>query len=97
LLLTESVSLCMLLQILIGLSLNASCVILRVRPHMDYILLVVHPLYYMALHIQIGQIVLMIENLQVVILCSLVRCRFHRNQVCNVQLLTLLLRLSTKP
>ena len=55
LLLTESVSLCMLLQILIELLLNASCVILRVRQHMDYILLVVLPFPYMALQMQIGK------------------------------------------
>jgi hypothetical protein len=39
----------------------------------------------------------MIENLRVVILCSLVRHRFHENQVSNVQLLALLLKLSIKP
>jgi len=54
LLLTESVSLCMLLQILIGLPLNAYCVILGVRHHMAYILLAVLPLPYMVLQMQIG-------------------------------------------
>ena len=73
LLLTKSVNLCMLLQIFIGLPLNVFCVILRVQQHMTYILLVVLPLHYIALHMQIGQVVLLIENLQVVILCSLVK------------------------
>jgi len=59
LLLIESVSLCMLLQILIGLLLNAYCVILGVRHHMVYILLAVLPLPYMVLQMQIGQAVLM--------------------------------------
>jgi hypothetical protein len=36
---------------------------------MTYILLVVLPLHYMALQMQMGQIVLMIENLRVIILC----------------------------
>jgi len=54
LLLTESIGLCMLLQILIRLSLNASCVILRVRQHMAFILLVVLHFPYMALQMQIG-------------------------------------------
>jgi hypothetical protein len=48
-LLTTSVSLCMLLHILIGLLLSAYCVILRVRQHIDYILLVVLHLHSMAL------------------------------------------------
>jgi hypothetical protein len=47
---TESVSLCMLLHILIGLLLNASSVILKVRQHMASILLVVLPFPYMVLH-----------------------------------------------
>ena len=64
---------------------------------MASILLVVFPLPYMVLQIQIGQIVLMIENLQVVILCSLVRRRFRGNQVSNIQLLVLLLEMSSKP
>jgi hypothetical protein len=64
---------------------------------MAYILLVVLPLPYMALQMQIGQAVLLIENLRVVILCSLFKRRFHENQVSNVQLLALLLKLSTKP
>jgi hypothetical protein len=42
-------------------------------PLMASILLVVIHLPYMALQMQIGQVVLMIENLRVVILCSLVR------------------------
>jgi len=63
---------------------------------MAYILLVVLPLLYMALHMQIGQVVLMIENLQVVILCSLVKCQFRGNQESNVQLLAFLLKLSVK-
>jgi hypothetical protein len=73
LLLTKFVSLCMLLQILIELPLNVFCVILRVRHRMACILLVVLLLHYMALQIQIWQVELMIENLWVVILCSLVR------------------------
>jgi hypothetical protein len=97
LLLTKFVSLCMLLQILIELPLNAFCVILRVRHRMTCILLVVLLLHYMALQIQIWQVELMIENLWVVILCSLVRRWFHENQVSNVQLLVPLLKLSTKP
>jgi len=97
LLLTESVSLCMLLQILIGLPWNASCVIFGVRHHMAYTLLVVLLLPYMVLQIQIGQTVLRIENLRVVTLCFLVRRRFHRNPVSKAQLLILLLKLSTKP
>ena len=54
LLLTESVTLCMLPHIFFWMSLNTSCVILRVRQHMASILLLVLPLPYMALHMQIG-------------------------------------------
>jgi len=64
---------------------------------MACILPVVLPLHYMALHMHIRQIMLMIENLRVVILYFLVRRRFHGNQVSNVQLLAPLLKLSTKP
>jgi len=67
------------LQILIRLSLNAIYVTLMVRQPMTYILLVVLLLHYMDLRIQIGQVVLMIVNLQVVILFSLVRHRFRGN------------------
>jgi hypothetical protein len=63
---------------------------------MYYILLVVLPLHYMALRMKIEHVVLMIENLRVVILFSLVRRRFRENQVSKVQLLALLLKLSTK-
>jgi len=97
LLLTESVSLCMLLQILIRLPWNASCVIFGVRHPMACILLVVPLLPYMVLQMQIGHAMLRIENLWVVILCSLVRRRFYENPVSNAQLLALLLKLSTKP
>ena len=44
---------------------------------MTSILLVVLLLPYLALHMQIGQVVLVIENLWVVILCSLIERRFH--------------------
>jgi hypothetical protein len=68
LLLTESVSLYMLLQILIGMPLNTFCVIFRVRQHMTYILLIALLSCYMVLQMQIGQAMLMIANLWVVIL-----------------------------
>jgi hypothetical protein len=44
---------------------------------MSSILLVVLLLPYMALQMQIEQVVLIIENLRVIILCSLVRRWFH--------------------
>jgi len=66
----------MLLQILIGEPLNAFYVIYGVRPPMAYISLAVPPLIYMALQMQIGEVVPMIASLWVVILSSLVRRRF---------------------
>jgi len=51
---------------------------------MAYISLAVHLLRYMALQMQIGQVVLMIINLREVTLFSLVRRQFYRNQVSNV-------------
>jgi CHASE1-domain containing sensor protein len=54
-------------------------------------------LIYMALQMQIGQVVLMITSLQVVILSYLVRRRFHENQASNVQFLAPLPKLSIKP
>jgi hypothetical protein len=77
--LTEFVSLCMLLQTLIGVSLNTFCVIYGVQLPMTYISLAVPHLIYMALQMLIGKVVLMIENPYVVILSSLVRHRFHEN------------------
>jgi len=64
---------------------------------MAYISLAVHLLHYMALRMQIGQVVLMIVNLRKVTLFSLVRRQFYRNQVSNVQLFAPLLKLSIKP
>jgi hypothetical protein len=55
LLLTESISLCMPLQILIRLSLNAFYVTLRVQQPMAYILLIVLLLRYMDLQIKLGR------------------------------------------
>jgi len=54
LLLTESVNLCTLQHIFIGMSLNTSCVILRVRQHMTSILLLVLPLPYMLYRCRLG-------------------------------------------
>ena len=96
LLLTESVILCMLLQILIGLSLNAFYVIFRVRSSMTYISLVVTSLLYMALRMQIEQVVLMIA-LWVVTLFTLIIHRFRGNQASNAWLSTPLPGLNTKP
>jgi len=97
LLLTKSVSLCILSHILIGPSLNVFCAILKVQHLMASISLVVPLLLYMVLRMQIGQVVLMIKNLQVVTLFSLVRHLFHKSQASNTELLAPLLRLSIKP
>jgi len=97
LLLTESVSLCMLPHILIRPSLNVLCFILKVWHSMTSISLVILVLLYMILRMQIRQIVLMTRNLQVVTLFSLVRCRFHRSQASNAQLFAPLLKMSIKP
>ena len=56
LLLTESVSLCMLLQILIGMPLNTFCVTFRVQQHMTYILFIAILLCYMVLQMQTGNV-----------------------------------------
>jgi len=64
---------------------------------MACISLAIPSLIYMALQIQIGQVVLMITSLQVVILSYLVRRRFHGNQASNAQLLAPLPKLSIKP
>ena len=90
------VSLYMILQILIGVSLNAFYVIHGVQPPIAYISLVVSPLIYMALQMQIGNVVLMIASLLVVILSSLVRRWFHDNQASNTQLLAPPPKLSIK-
>jgi len=72
LLLTKSISLWILLQILIGLSLNTLCVIFGVWFLMAYISLIVTPLLYMILRMQTGLVVLMIASLWVVTLSFLV-------------------------
>ena len=64
---------------------------------MTYISLAIPPSLYLALRMQIGQVVSMIVNLQVVTLFSLVRHRFHGNQASNAQLLAPLLKLGIKP
>jgi hypothetical protein len=97
LLLTEFVSLCMLLQILFGLPLNAFCVIFGVRHPMTYISLAVPPLLYMVLQMRIGHVVLMIASLRVITFFFLIKRWFHENQVSNTQLPTPLRRLSIKP
>ena len=71
--------------------------ILRYLRGTAYISLAVPPLIYMALQMQIGQVVLIIANLWVVILSSLVRCRFHGNQASNAPLLSPPPRLSIRP
>jgi hypothetical protein len=63
---------------------------------MAYISLTVPPLLYMALQMQIEQVVLMIACLRVIILSFLVRRRFHGNQASNTQLLSSPPRLSIK-
>ena len=69
---------------------------------MAYISLVAPPLLYMALHMQIRQVVLMITSLmitslRVITLSSLIIHRFRGNQASNAWLLALLPRLSIKP
>jgi len=96
LLLTESVSLCMLLQILIGPLLSVFYVILKVRHLMVFISLEDPLLLYMALQMQIGLVVLMITSLRLAILSFLIRRRFLGNPASNAQLLAPLLRLSIK-
>ena len=83
LLLTKSVNLCMLLHILIGVWLNTFCIIYGVQPPMAYISIAVPPLLYVALQIQIEQVVVMIISLRVIIQSSLVRLQFHGNQANN--------------
>ena len=87
----------MLLHIFIGVLLNAFCVIYEVRPPMAYISLTGSHLLFMALHMRIGQVVLMIVSLRVVILSFLVRHRFLGNLASNAQLLAPPQRLSIKP
>jgi hypothetical protein len=97
LLLTKSISLWMLLQILIGLSSNTFCVIFGVWFLMAYISLIVTPLLCMILRMQTRLVVLLIASLWVVTLSFLVIYWFHRNQVSNARLLVLLPRPSIKP
>jgi len=97
LLLTESVSLYMLLQILIGSLLSVFYDILKVRHLMVFISLEARLLLYMALQMQIGLVVLIIASLQVAILSFFVRLRFLGNLASNARLLAPLLRLSIKP
>jgi len=97
LLLIQSVSLCMLLQILIESLLRVFYAILKVWHLMVFISLEAPLLLYMALQMQIGLVVLMIASLRVAILSFLVRRRFLGNLASNAQLLAPLLRLSIKP
>jgi hypothetical protein len=97
LLLIQSVSLCMLLQILIESLLRVFYAILKVWHLMVFISLEAPLLLYMALQMQIGLVVLMIASLRVAILSFLVRRRFLGNLASNAQLLAPLLSLSIKP
>ena len=95
--LTRSISLCLLLQMHIRLSLNTLYVIFGVYFLLAYISLVTPHLFYMVLWMLTGLVVLMIVSLWVDILSFLVIHWFLGHPVNNARSLVILLRLSIKP